>query len=93
MAHAPGYEDWRIREARGVYQTSVGGWTGWPTEDVRALWEIVGPIASRLGYDAPAGPPRPSETREDATLDGGVDDADVGGAARPMIGPDVPGAG
>lgn len=52
-SHANGYQDWKIRSTTYVHQSSVGLWSDWRDRDIRRLWRIVAPVATRFGYSEP----------------------------------------
>jgi hypothetical protein len=53
LPHTDGYQDWKIRSATGIYDTSLSQWKRWTALDATAAWEIVRHAASQLGYEGP----------------------------------------
>jgi|HubBroStandDraft_1064217.scaffolds.fasta_scaffold186716_1 protein-tyrosine sulfotransferase len=54
QSHAGGFQDLKILQTAGIHQTSLARWRDWPTAEISAIWNIVGPLASQFGYTAEA---------------------------------------
>lgn len=51
--HSVGFEDDMIRSTNGIHAASLGRSSTWNLREALALWEVVGPAASRFGYSSP----------------------------------------
>lgn len=49
--HTMGFQDPSIASSNAVDTKRTGRWRSWPSEEREVLWDIVQPVASRLGYD------------------------------------------
>jgi hypothetical protein len=50
--HVYGFGDWKIRSTSKIHADSVLGPAGWPEDERKLCWDIVGSVASELGYAA-----------------------------------------
>jgi hypothetical protein len=51
--HVHGFGDWKIRSTSKIHADSVLGPGGWPEDERELCWDIVGSVASELGYATP----------------------------------------
>ena len=51
--HDVGMQDRKILDTKSIQKDRVARWKGWPEGETRAVCEIVGATAKRLGYELP----------------------------------------
>jgi Sulfotransferase family len=52
-AGSSGLQDPKIRKTSGVHTESLDRWKSWTAAEVETIWEMVGGLAAKFGYEAP----------------------------------------
>ena len=53
MKHTAGYQDSHILKATRIRTDRMDQWKNWEAEEIRALWDLVGPVAEWFNYWRP----------------------------------------